>query len=126
MSFDPWNFSLKIRKFIRTPTPKMEAHLGMCGFIPSHSHALSRTWNMTPELHSRFAPLQALVLVTSPRLRSQQGKIKTRGYSWHYNRHITIIARKDANFQNVPSMPLDWIIWWLCIFRVLMTSNKWK
>jgi hypothetical protein len=37
MGFDPFNHSLKIWKSIGTPTPKVGAHLGMWGFIPSHS-----------------------------------------------------------------------------------------
>jgi hypothetical protein len=40
MSFDPSNYSLNIRKFIGTPTPKVRIHLGMCGVIPSHSLVL--------------------------------------------------------------------------------------
>jgi hypothetical protein len=38
MSFDPCNFSLKIRESIETPTPKVGAHLGVCEFIPSLSY----------------------------------------------------------------------------------------
>ncbi len=60
MSFDPWNCFLKIQESIRTPTPKMGAHLGVWGFIPSHFRTLLGTWNVTPGLHSWFAPLQAL------------------------------------------------------------------
>ncbi len=56
------------------PTPKVKAHLGMWGFIPSHSHALPRTQNVTPMLHFSPAPLQALALVTSPKLRLQHHK----------------------------------------------------
>jgi hypothetical protein len=37
MSFDPWNIYLKIQNSIGIPTPKVGVHLGMCGFIPSHS-----------------------------------------------------------------------------------------
>jgi len=37
MSFDPYNRFLKIQKSIGTPTPKVGAHLGVCGFIHSHS-----------------------------------------------------------------------------------------
>jgi hypothetical protein len=37
MGFDPWNGSLKIQKFVGTPTPKMGAHLGVWKFIPSQS-----------------------------------------------------------------------------------------
>jgi hypothetical protein len=36
MSFDPCNYNMKIWESIGTPTPKVGAHLGMCGFIPSH------------------------------------------------------------------------------------------
>jgi len=36
MSFNPCNCSLKIWEFIVTPIPKVEAHLGVCGFISSH------------------------------------------------------------------------------------------
>jgi hypothetical protein len=34
MNFDPYNHSQW------TPTPKVGAHLGMCGFIPSHPFTL--------------------------------------------------------------------------------------
>ncbi len=50
------NCSLKIRKSIGTPTPKVESHLEVWGFIFSHFLAF----------------LQALVLVASPRLGLQQ------------------------------------------------------
>jgi hypothetical protein len=43
MSFDPYNRYLKIRKAIGTPIPKVGTHLGMWGFIPSHSPALPGT-----------------------------------------------------------------------------------
>jgi hypothetical protein len=36
MGFDPYNRSLKIWDSIRTPIPKVGAHLGVWGFIPSH------------------------------------------------------------------------------------------
>jgi hypothetical protein len=72
MSFDPWNYLLKIWKCIQTPTPKVGAHLGVWGFILSHFPTFPRTWNVTPELHFWPAPLQALALVVSPRLRLQQ------------------------------------------------------
>jgi hypothetical protein len=39
MSFDLPNHFLKIRDSIGTLTPKMGVHLGVCGFIPSHSFA---------------------------------------------------------------------------------------
>jgi len=50
MSFDPYNCPLKIWESIRTPTPRMGVHLGMCGFILSHFPTLSRAWNMTFKL----------------------------------------------------------------------------
>jgi len=40
MSFDPYNFSLKIRESIGTTTPKVGTHLGVWGFIFSHSLTL--------------------------------------------------------------------------------------
>jgi len=36
MSFDPCNYPLKTWESIGTPTPKVGAHLGVWGFIPSH------------------------------------------------------------------------------------------
>jgi hypothetical protein len=69
MGFDPWNCLLKIRESIGTPTFKMGVHLGGWGFIPSHSFAFPGAWDVTPELPSWPATLQALALVESPRLR---------------------------------------------------------
>jgi hypothetical protein len=46
MGFDPCNHSLKIQKSIRTPTPKMGAHLGVWGFIPSHCLTLPGAWKV--------------------------------------------------------------------------------
>jgi len=68
MGFDPWNFSLKIWESIETPTPKVGVHLGVWGFIPSHSLVLPRAWNVTLKLHIWFAPSQAFALIASPRL----------------------------------------------------------
>ncbi len=48
--FDPCNHILKIRESIGTPTPKMRVHLGVWGFILSHSFALLGAWNVTPKL----------------------------------------------------------------------------
>jgi len=62
MNFDPWNRPLKVWKTIGIPTPKVGAHLGVCGFIPSHSLTLSRAWNMTPGLHSSPASFASLCL----------------------------------------------------------------
>jgi hypothetical protein len=57
LSFDPCNRSLKIWKSIGTLIPKVGAHLGVWGFIPSHSHVLLGPWNVIPMLHSWPAPL---------------------------------------------------------------------
>jgi hypothetical protein len=69
MSFDPWNYSLKIWKSVRTPSPKMGAHLGVWSFILSHFPTFLGAWNVTHGLHSWLAPLQALALVASLMLR---------------------------------------------------------
>jgi len=68
LGFDPCNHSLNIQESIETSTPKVGVHLGVWGFIPSHSLALSGAWNVTLGLHTWPAPLQVLALVTSPRL----------------------------------------------------------
>jgi hypothetical protein len=76
MGFDLCNCPLKIRESMKTPTPKMGVHLGVWGFIPSHSFALSGSWDVTPGLLSCPATLQALTLVVSPRLRLQHTRSK--------------------------------------------------
>ncbi len=68
MGFNPCNRSLKIRESTETPTPKVGTHLGVWGFIPSHSLTLLGAWDVTPKLPSWLAPLQALALVTNLRL----------------------------------------------------------
>ncbi len=40
MNFDPYNCLLKIQESIGIPAPKVGAHLGVCGFIPSYSPTL--------------------------------------------------------------------------------------
>jgi hypothetical protein len=37
MNFGSWNCFIKIQDFVGILTPKVGVHLGMCGFIPSHS-----------------------------------------------------------------------------------------
>jgi hypothetical protein len=59
MNFDPCNRSLKIRESIEIPTPKVTVPLRVWGFIPSHSFAFPKAWNVTPELPSWPASLQA-------------------------------------------------------------------
>jgi len=50
MGFDPCNCFLKIWESIGIPTPKVGAHLGVTGFILSHSLTLPKAWNVTPGL----------------------------------------------------------------------------
>jgi hypothetical protein len=69
MGFDPYNHSLKIRDSIGTPIPKMGVHMRVWRFIPSLSPTFPGARNVTPKLHSWLAPLQALALVASLRLR---------------------------------------------------------
>jgi hypothetical protein len=64
MGFVLFNYSLKIRESIGISTPKMGAHLGMWGFIPSHSPTLPWAWDVTPR-NLWLTPLQALALVAS-------------------------------------------------------------
>jgi len=45
MSFDPWNLPLKIREFIKNPTPKVGVHLGVWGSFP-HTLLHSREHEM--------------------------------------------------------------------------------
>ncbi len=72
MNFSPLNHLLKIWKSIKTPTPKVGDHLGVCEFIPSHSSTFPGTWNVTLGLHSWPAPLQTLLWFAIPRLGLQQ------------------------------------------------------
>jgi len=72
MGFDPYNRLLKIQESIGTRTPKMEVHLRVWGFIPSHSFALLGARNVTPGLPSWPTIVQTFALVTSPKLRLQQ------------------------------------------------------
>jgi hypothetical protein len=66
--FDPYNCPLQIWESIGTPIPKVGAHFGVWGFIPSHSLAFRGAWNVIPGLHSWPTPLQAFALVVSSRL----------------------------------------------------------
>ncbi len=72
MGFDPYNRFLKIRESIEILTPKVGAHLGVWGFIPSHSPTFLGAWYVTFSLHTWPAPSQALTLVVSPRLGLRQ------------------------------------------------------
>jgi hypothetical protein len=90
MSFDHCNCPLKIWECIGILTPKVKAHLGVWGFIPSHSLTRLGTWNVIIGLHSWPAPLQTFALVANPRLGLWQIT---------YNSHITydILILKTCN-----------------------------
>jgi len=75
LSFGACNCSLNIRESIGTPTPKVEAPLGVWGFIPSLFLSL-------PGFLSWLATLSTLTLVVSPRLGLRQ---------LHSNKSPTII-----------------------------------
>jgi hypothetical protein len=61
MSFDPCNGPLKIRESIGTPpTPKVGAHLGVWGFIPSHSPSLPGAWDVIPSFPFGSHPCKPL------------------------------------------------------------------
>jgi hypothetical protein len=99
MSFHPCHCLLKIQESIGSPTPKMGVHLGVWGFIPSHSLTLSKTWNVIFEHHFWPAPLQTLVLVTSPKLGLQ-----------HYKSN----CQKDSNLLEkkiwrIKWHPIEWL-----------------
>jgi hypothetical protein len=69
MGFDPYNYLLKVQDSIKTPTPKVGAHLGVWGFIPSHSPTLLGTWNVTPKLHSSPASFASPYFGHKPKIR---------------------------------------------------------
>jgi hypothetical protein len=68
MNFDPSNCSMNIHKSLKSPTPKMGAHLEMCGFIPSHSHTFWNV-NVTPKLHSWPSLFHAPCLRCEPKVK---------------------------------------------------------
>jgi hypothetical protein len=68
MSFDLYNYFLKIQESNKILTPKMGAHLGMCEFISSHSLTFPRARNVIAGRHFWFASLQSLALIVSSRL----------------------------------------------------------
>jgi hypothetical protein len=86
MSFEFYNRSLKIWESIGTLTPKVEVHLGVWRFIPSHFLAIPGAWNVTHGLPSWLAPSQALALVTSPSLGLRQHVFLTwgQGFEWQW------------------------------------------
>jgi hypothetical protein len=65
MSVYLYNRPLKIWESMGIPTPKVGVHLGVWGFILSHSPTLPWTWNVTLWLHSWPTPLQTLAFVTT-------------------------------------------------------------
>jgi hypothetical protein len=78
MGFEPCNHLLKIRESIGTLTPNMGVHLGVWGFIPSHSLALLGECDVTLGFFSWHVTLQPFALLASSRLGLQQWLI------WHF------------------------------------------
>ncbi len=68
ISIDPYNCSLKIWESIGSPTPKMGAHLGVWGFVPSH-------YLTFPGFPFGPHPYKPLPWSPSPRLRLRQMKL---------------------------------------------------
>ncbi len=101
MGLEPCNRFLQVQESIGTPTPKVGAHLGVWGFIPSHSLTFPGAWDVTPELPSWSAPLQALALVVSPRLGLRQ---YTRRYNQNKNLLKVIENFKTYLFKYVMAM----------------------
>jgi len=104
MNFDPYNCPLKIQKSIETPIPKVEVHLGMWGFIVSHSSTLPRTWNVTLELHSWPTPSQALTLVVNPKLGLWQWLKLKHGHPWKIVQNGNIFAAPPPRTSNLLSL----------------------
>jgi hypothetical protein len=69
MSFDPSNCSLNIWKSLGSPPLKVETHLGMRGFIPSHSHTLKRVWTWFSSCTLALSFFHALCLCCKPKAR---------------------------------------------------------
>jgi hypothetical protein len=68
LNFDLSNHSLKIRKSLRIQISKMGAHLGMCGFIPSHFPTFSEVGMWLPGCILGLHLSMPFVLVANPRL----------------------------------------------------------
>jgi hypothetical protein len=100
MGFDPYNFPLKIWE---SQSPKMGVHLGVWGFIPSHSFALPRAWYVSLGLPSWPKTLQALALVASLKLRLQQKTFQCiQGHELN-NIHIAWVTKQTLYLSIVPS-----------------------
>jgi hypothetical protein len=82
MSFDPFNHFLKIWKSIGTQTPKVGAHLGVCGFIPSPSYVL---WSIKCD---SWASLSACTFVSPYFSCELKVKIVIGWQKWTYCEHM--------------------------------------
>jgi hypothetical protein len=97
MIFYPYNCPLKIQKSIGTPIPRVGAHLGVRGFIPSHSPMLLGAWIVTPGVHFWLAPLQTLALVVNPRLRLWQCSCTME--TWRFENVVILnVVWKDVKY----------------------------
>jgi hypothetical protein len=99
MSFDPCDRPLKVRESIGTLIPKVGVHLGVWGFILSHSPALLGAWNVTPELQSWPTSFASPCVSREPKV-----KVATL-----FNFNITMCYVFIHNEINNPSMNLNLI-----------------
>ncbi len=96
LNFDLSNYFLKNKKSIEIPTPKVRAHLGVCGFIPSHYPTLLRVWMWLPSCILSLHLSMPLALLVSLRLGSWQKKNYSIKYqptptSWPFRKNVYII-----------------------------------
>jgi hypothetical protein len=70
--FNPMNFDSfsKYSKVFWIPSPKMRAHLGVCGFIPSHSFAFLVVWMWLPGFTLSCHLSMPLALIVRSKLKS--------------------------------------------------------
>jgi hypothetical protein len=99
MSFDPWNCVLKIQKSIGTPTPKVKTHLGVWGFIPSHSPTLPGTWKCD------FRASHLACTFASPYLsRKPKAKVATPTMK----KYINMFSKTRTNVRKTLNMVNTW------------------
>jgi hypothetical protein len=100
MSFDAYITLWRFETPFGTSTPKMGVHLGVWRFIHSHSFALLGTCNVTLKLPFWPTPLQALVLVASPRLGLQYTQ-PTKGKKCLEENNMTSKPNLRKNAHNI-------------------------
>ncbi len=87
MSLVPWSRFLKVQKFVRTLTPKVRSSFGSVEVDSLTLSYTPRSMRCDSEASSWPAPLQALALVASPRLRLRQ-------YTFIKDRNLQLVLTK--------------------------------